>query len=424
MTATYALIPAAGRGARFSTDAGNKVFLPLRGVPILRRTVAAFQKHPGIDGIVVVTGADDLARARGVLSGMDKVLAVVAGGADRQASVSIGLFALGADPDDIILVHDGARPLISADVIDRCIAGVRAKGSAVAAVPVHDTLKRAETHLLASQVPPEAGGLGVPSLTPLPLREGTGVGSSAAIISTVPRDNLWAVQTPQAFPFQTLLNAYVAARDSGFQGTDEASLVERMGTVHLVMGDPANLKITRPEDMQMAEAILDHRTPPMQTRIGFGYDVHRLKEGRALVLGGVSIPTPGGRGLDGHSDADVLLHALCDALLGAAGLPDIGNLYPNTDAKWAGVSSLLLLADVRERVNSAGFTIVNVDMTLIAEAPKIAPHIPAMREAISQTLHISPAQVGIKATTHEGLGAIGNGEGMAAHAVASLSAHI
>ena len=423
MTATYALIPAAGLGARFSissgTDAGNKVFVPLRGVPILRRTVEAFNTHPGIDGIIVVAGAEDVTRARAVLSGMDKVLAVVAGGADRQASVSVGLFALGANPDDTILVHDGARPLVTADVITRCIAGVRDNGSAVAAVPVHDTLKRVEEPHPPSPSPLEREGEQKSLSKALPFPKGEGGEGVLTVVATVPRDGLWAVQTPQAFPSQTLLNAHVAARDTGFQGTDEASLVERMQTVHLVMGDPANLKITRPEDMQMAEAILSQRQGQMQTRIGYGYDVHRLAAGRALVLGGVFIASE--RGLDGHSDADVLLHALCDALLGAAGLPDIGNLYPNTDAQWAGVNSLLLLNDVRERVQSAGFTVVNVDMTLIAEAPKIAPHIPAMRDAISRTLHISPAQVGIKATTHEGLGAIGKGEGMAAHAVASLA---
>ena len=392
MTAAYVLIPAAGLGARFNADsaraAGSKVFAPLLGVPILRRTVQAFQSHASIDGIVVVTGAEDVGRARELLSGMDKVLAVVAGGDTRQASVAVGLFALGAAADDVILVHDGARPLVMADVIDRCIQGVKAHGSAVAAVPVHDTLKA--------------------------------VDADNAILRTVPRDNLWAVQTPQAFSFGTLLNAHVAARDANFQGTDEASLVERMQTVHLVMGDTANIKITRPEDLTMAEAILLHRMGHAQPRVGFGYDVHRLTEGRALVLGGVPIPAPDGRGLDGHSDADVLLHALCDALLGAAGLPDIGNLYPNTDEKWAGVSSLLLLTDVRERVTTAGFSIGNVDMTLIAEAPKIAPFVPLMRERIADALRVLPSQVGIKATTHEGLGAIGHGEGMAAHAVASL----
>lgn len=391
MTATYALIPAAGRGARFSTDSGgdggNKVFTPLWGEPLLRRTVRAFAGHDGVDGIVVVTGASDIARCRETLAGLDKVMAIVVGGATRQASVGIGLFALGAAPDDLILVHDGARPLISADTIDRCIQGARENGSAVAALPVHDTLKR--------------------------------IGGTQIVRETVDREGLWAVQTPQAFRSQTLLNAHVHASATGFTGTDEASLVEHLGEVpiHLVPGEPSNIKVTRPEDLSMADALLGYR----ETRVGFGYDIHRLVPGRRLVLGGVEIADPQGRGLDGHSDADVLLHALCDALLGAAGLPDIGTLYPNTDPAFAGVASTRLLQDVAARLGAAGLRVVNVDLTLIAEAPKIMPHVARMREIISGVLGLEPSRVGIKATTNEGLGALGQGQGMAAHAVASVA---
>ncbi len=397
MTGAYALIPAAGLGARFSTNSPtrgvSKVFAPLCGQPVLRWTVAAFDAHPGIDGIVVVTGAEDIARCRAALAGLSKVLAIVAGGATRQESVSIGLFALGAQPDDVVLVHDGARPLVTPAVLDHCLRGAQEHGNAVAALPVVDTLKEAN--------------------------------AQNAITRTVPRAHLWAVQTPQAFRFQTLLNAHVAARDAGFDGTDEASLVEQWGDVpvHLVPGAPDNLKITRPEDLALAEAILIARQgkPLGETRIGFGYDIHRLVPNRALVLGGVPVPTPDGRGLEGHSDADVLLHALCDALLGAAGLPDIGVLFPNTDPAFAGISSLRLLEDVAHRLETSGYVVVNADMTLIAEAPKIAPYVPAMREAIAHALHIQPARVGIKATTHEGLGALGHGDGIAAHAVAAIT---
>lgn len=399
MTATYALIPAAGRGARFSTSGDNKVFAPLAGQPLLRHTVAVFDAHASIDGILVVTGAADMRRCREALAGLGKVMAVVAGGATRQESVGIGLFALGAEPTDSVLVHDGARPLVPSAVIERCIAGVQALGSAVAALPVTDTLKSVSTE--------------------------TGLSASPTVTGDLAREGLWAVQTPQAFPFQVLLNAHVAARADNFTGTDEASLVQHLGDVpvHLVLGATDNLKVTREEDRRLAEALLAVRQGTMagETRVGFGYDVHRLTAGRRLMLGGVLVPDPAGRGLDGHSDADVLLHALCDALLGASGLPDIGSLYPNTDPAYSNISSLMLVQDVRARVAGEGFAIVNVDMTLIAEAPKIAPYVPQMRTLIAEALGIEAARVGIKATTHEGLGAIGASEGMAAHAVAALA---
>ena len=305
----------------------------------------------------------------------------------------VGLFALGGEADDLILVHDGARPLITPAVLDRCLAGAKANGNAVAALPVTDTLKSAD----ARQV----------------------------ITGTTDRANLWAVQTPQCFRLGTLFRAHAAARDANYFGTDEASLVEALGDepVHLVAGASDNLKVTRPEDLPLAEAILRARRPQSagQTRVGFGYDIHRLVPGRRLVLGGIEIADPQGRGLLGHSDADVLLHALMDALLGAAGLPDIGHLFPNTDLHYAGADSAQLLAEVARRVGELGFFIVNVDVTLIAEAPRIAPHIAAMREVIAAVLRLEPTQVGIKATTNEGLGALGAGEGIAAHAVASLA---
>ena len=393
MTATYVLIPAAGRAARFnnseSKSGENKVFALLGGRPLLYRTAQVFAAHPGIDGIVVVAGPAEVSRCREALVGVDKVLAVVAGGQTRQESVAVGLFALGGEPDDLILVHDAARPLVSAAVITRCIDGARKNGSAVAALPVSDTLKAVDADLTVQR--------------------------------TVDREGLWAMQTPQAFQLAALYEAHSAARDTGWTGTDEAALVEQFGeaSVHLVQGDPANLKITRPEDLPLAEAIWQSRQPsPSMNRIGFGYDIHPLIEGRKLFLGGIEIPSL--RGLDGHSDADVLLHALCDALLGAAGFPDIGHLFPNTDPAYKGASSLTLLGEVVRRVQDAGYAVGNADMTLIAEAPKIAPYIAQMRAVIAEALHIKPSLVGIKATTNEGLGSLGRGEGIAAHAVALL----
>ena len=396
MTATYALIPAAGRAARFnnSGDAGgskvfNKVFARLGGKPLLYWTAQAFAAHAGIDGIVVVAGPEEVGQCLEALAGVGKVLAVVAGGRTRQESVAIGLFTLGGDPDDLILVHDGARPLVPAAVIDRCIDGARDFGNAVAALPVTDTLKFAA--------------------------------ENSTVQRTVDRDGLWAMQTPQAFRLAALFEAHSAARDTGWAGTDEAALVEHFSEepVHLVLGDPSNLKVTRPEDLPLAEAIWQSRhLSSLPTRIGFGYDIHPLIEGRRLMLGGVEIPSP--RGLDGHSDADVLLHALCDALLGAAGLPDIGHLFPNTDDAYKGISSVSLLREVVRRLREENYAVGNVDMTLIAEAPKIAPYVALMQSVIAEALHIEPARVGIKATTNEGLGALGNGEGIAAHAVAAL----
>lgn len=396
MTGVYALIPAAGRAARFSKDGeapGNKMFALLLGQPVLRWTVSAFAAYPDVEGVVVVAAPDEVSLCREALTGLPNVLAVVPGGATRQASVAMGLFALGGAPDDLILVHDGARPLVTAAVISRCLEAARQQGNAVAALPVADTLKAVDDALTVQR--------------------------------TVDREGLWAVQTPQVFPVSALYDAHTQARDAGWLGTDEASLVEMFGEnpVHLVPGDPANFKITRPEDLALAEAVLSARaitSMPIapQTRIGFGYDIHPLVEGRPLMLGGVLVPSE--RGLDGHSDADVLLHALCDALLGATGLPDIGHLFPNTDPAYKNISSLLLLRHVAARVAEMGGTVVNVDMTLIAEAPKIAPYIAQMRQAIAKALSIDPSRVGIKATTNEGLGSLGRGEGMAAHAVASL----
>jgi 2-C-methyl-D-erythritol 4-phosphate cytidylyltransferase/2-C-methyl-D-erythritol 2,4-cyclodiphosphate synthase len=357
----------------------------------LRWTAEALAAHPSIDGLLVVTGAGDVAHCREILSGLPKLLSIVSGGATRQESVAVGLYALGGEATDWILVHDGARPLISASVLDRCLTAAHSHGSAVAALPFADTLKRSD-----------AGGI---------------------VTETVDREGLWAVQTPQIFRAETLFQAHSAAAAVGFQGTDEASLVEKFGSepIHLVPGSADNLKITRPEDLTLAEALLNARTPPLSayTRVGFGYDIHRLVPGRRLVLGGVEIAHT--HGLEGHSDADVLIHALMDALLGAAALPDIGHLFPNTDPAYAGADSTGLLAHVARRVAEAGYQIINVDLTLIAEAPKIAPYVQTMQEVIAQRLSVSVTQVGIKATTHEGLGALGRGAGIAAHAVAALA---
>ncbi|BDI32674.1 bifunctional enzyme IspD/IspF [Capsulimonas corticalis] len=388
MTKMHAVIPAAGLGARFSTN-GNKVFASLSGRPMLEMTVDAFRRRSEFASIVVVTGEDDLSRCREIVKAIAPEAHVVRGGATRQESVRLGLTALDGADDDIVFVHDGARPLVSDAIIDRCIEGQRRNGNAVAAIPVVDTLK-----------------LAAPDQT---------------VERNIDRERLWAVQTPQVFPLGLLREAHASAWKANFLGTDEASLVERLGIpVHLVEGSSTNLKITRAEDAAVAEALLRPARSGAQMRVGFGYDIHRLEFGRRLVLGGVEIPTTDGRGLDGHSDADVLLHAICDSLLGAAGLPDIGHLFPNTDPAYAGADSMTLLAEVFRRVRELGWRVQNVDATIVAEAPKIGPYTAQMRNNIVQLLEIEPSCLGIKATTNEGLGSLGQGLGIAAQAVACL----
>lgn len=343
------------------------------------------------DSLTIIGQPGDLEECRKAvellrpLGGVTERIRYVAGGASRQDSVRCGLQSLADAPGDaVVLVHDAARPFVSVDLIERCIASAVEYGSGVAAVPVHDTIRRADEN----DVP----------------------------VQTVDRTGLWAMQTPQAFRLDLLRRASDRAEQTGFQGTDEASLVEQLQGVRLVKGDRENIKITTSDDLRFAEQWLGGRMPEM--RVGCGYDIHRLVEGRDLWLGGVKIPYD--RGLDGHSDADVALHAICDALLGAAGMPDIGQLYPNTDESITGASSIGFLMDVADRLASAGWTVMNVDCTLIAERPKIGPYVSRMREKISYALKIEPARVGIKATTNEGLDDTGAGAGIACHAAACL----
>ncbi len=340
-----------------------------------------------VDTIVVAARKDEIGRLRAIADEAGaKDVQVVAGGETRQESVTRGMASLiEASDNDIVLVHDAARPLVSATLIERCIEEARLKSSAVAALPVADTLK--ETAI------------------------------DGVVRRTIDRTGVWAMQTPQAFRLSLLREAQVAAARNGYIGTDEASLVEHLGghPVHLVKGAPENIKITEPADLEFAGQWLN---PVPALRVGIGYDIHRLVAGRPLWLGGVNVPSE--LGLDGHSDADVILHSLCDALLGAAGLPDIGQLYPNDDPAYSGISSLKLLQDVSERLADAGWRVSNADCMVIAEQPKIAPHVSAMRRCIADALSIPFEAISIKATTNEGLGAIGEGRGIACHATAAI----
>jgi 2-C-methyl-D-erythritol 4-phosphate cytidylyltransferase / 2-C-methyl-D-erythritol 2,4-cyclodiphosphate synthase len=378
------IIAAAGKGRRFGA-AANKVFAPLAGRTVLHWAIDAMARCETVDALVIVTAADDVARVRDVVKPFPKVRAVCEGGAERYESVGNALAAV-PEGTEIVAIHDGARPLVTPELVADVVAVAREHGAALPATPVSDSVKRSE--------------------------------DGQATVETVDRRPLYAVQTPQAFRLELIRRAYREAGESGFAGTDDASYVERLGhPVRLVPGSRTNLKVTVAEDLRMAEALL---TGGCITRTGFGYDVHRLVPNRPLFLGGVELTHPKGLGLDGHSDADVLLHAICDALLGAAALGDIGEHFPNTDDRFRGISSRVLLAAVGTLVRERGWVPVNVDAMLIAERPKIRTHVDAMRGRIAEALDISPDCVSVKATTNEGLGFEGREEGIAAHAVATV----
>jgi len=375
-----AIIAAGGRGSRFG-GAQPKQLLPLAGVPILKRTVDAFLNGYAFDEVVVAVPPE---LAADPPSYLEDVI-VVAGGERRQDSVANAVRAV-APSSQVIVIHDAARPLVSADVIERTIAAAATHGAAIAALQARDTVKRGD--------------------------------ASRIIRGTLPRDEIFLAQTPQAFRVGVLRDALAIAA-TATDATDEAMLAEAAGHhVHLVEGDPRNLKITTAEDMAMAEALVQSGGPrPARTgRAGTGYDLHRLVEGRPLVLGGVAIPSE--RGALGRSDADVVCHALTDALLGAAALGDIGRHFPDSDPRWKGASSIDLLRRVVAMMNEQGLQVGNVDVTVILEKPKIRDHIDAMRAAVAGALGVDVDRVSIKGKTNEGVDAVGRGEAIAAHAIA------
>jgi 2-C-methyl-D-erythritol 4-phosphate cytidylyltransferase/2-C-methyl-D-erythritol 2,4-cyclodiphosphate synthase len=382
-----AVVVAAGRGERLG--APEKVLLPLAGRPMLVWSLRALERAETIGPVVVVAGSHTLDAVGRLVrdEGFAKVQAIVAGGERRQDSVDVGLVAL-PEGIEIVVIHDGARPLAEPELFDRCAAAAAESGAAIAATPVADTLKRV---------------------------------AEGAIAGTVDRAGLWAAQTPQAFRLESLRRAMAAS--SGETVTDEARLCEVAGLpVSVVPASPANLKVTHAEDIPVADALLRarHGSPPSvgSVRTGIGYDAHRFAPGRRLVLGGVEIAHD--RGLEGHSDADVLLHAIADAVLGAASLGDIGQHFPPSDERFRDADSQYLLREVARLAREAGWAPGNIDATILAEAPRIRPHVPLMRERIASCLGLSPGAVSVKATTNEGMGSIGRGEGIAALATATL----
>jgi 2-C-methyl-D-erythritol 4-phosphate cytidylyltransferase/2-C-methyl-D-erythritol 2,4-cyclodiphosphate synthase len=375
-----AIIAAGGRGVRFG--AGRpKQLLTLGGVPILQRSVDALIGHPLVRDMVVAVPPDLAAAPPAYLSRRDKPIVVVEGGARRQDSVARA-FARVPDGADIIVIHDAARPLVSGDLIARTVQAAMEDGAAVAAMRATDTVTRG--------------------------------GADGRVIETLPREHVYLAQTPQAFRIGVLRDALAIAADA----TDEATLAERAGhRVRLVEGDSSNLKITTPADLSVAERAIGGGAPAI--RIGQGYDLHRLVQGRPLILGGVTIPFD--LGLMGHSDADIVCHAVTDAVLGAAGLGDIGRHFPDTDPRWKGADSVALLAAACALVREAGYAVVNVDVTVIAERPKLAPHAAAMRSNLAGALGCAVEQVSVKAKTNEGVESMGAGTSMAAHAVALIA---
>jgi 2-C-methyl-D-erythritol 4-phosphate cytidylyltransferase / 2-C-methyl-D-erythritol 2,4-cyclodiphosphate synthase len=375
-----ALIVAGGRGSRFGGPL-PKQYATLAGQSVLRRTVEVFQATPGIDHIQVVVASGDEGLYRAAVEGMN-LPAPVTGGASRQQSVLNGLEALAAHPPDLVAIHDAARPFVRVSDIIGCLEALRPGiDGAVLGVPVADTLKKVD----------EAG----------------------VLAGTVPRSGLWRAQTPQIFRFAELLASHRAAASLAAHEatalTDDAAVAERAGLrIVMVEGHDDNRKITTADDM----------VPTMETRTAFGFDVHGFAAGSQVMLGGVVIPH--GQALAGHSDADVALHALTDALLGTIGAGDIGKHFPPSDPQWRGVSSDRFLRHAVDLLAAAGGRIVHLDLTLICEAPRIGPHREAMVESIARIAGIERDRVSVKATTTEGLGFTGRREGIAAQAVATV----
>ena len=380
-----AIIAAGGRGTRFGGDR-PKQLLTLAGRPILERSIDAFVRSPLVHDIVVALPPELVVALPEYLHRADRRVEVVAGGARRQDSVA-NAFARVADRADVVIIHDAARPLVSGDLIRRTIEAAAETGAAIAAVRAQDTVKRGD--------------------------------ASGLVTATLPRDEVYLAQTPQAFRTSVLRDA-LAVAEQAEAVTDEAMLAERAGhRVKLVAGDPRNLKITTPEDLAIAEQLVRASTASPMMRIGNGYDLHRLVDGRPLILGGVTIPFE--KGLQGHSDADAVCHAITDAILGAAGAGDIGRHFPDTDAAWKDANSIGLLRLAGDVIRNAGFTIVNIDVVVIAQRPKLVPHVDAMRQNVAGALGIAPDQVSVKGKTNEGVDSMGTGESIAVHAVALLA---
>lgn len=380
MSGVYAVIVAAGRGTRFG-GVLPKQYLPLGSGTVLRHALEAFAGHPRITGVQIVIREEDRSRCMAALAGIP-VLPPVPGGAERQDSVRLGLEALVPHEPERVLIHDGARPFPDGALIHRVIDALDRAPAAIPGLPLGDTIKRVE------------GG---------------------AIRATIDRSLLWRAQTPQGFRFSEILAAHRAA--AGQVLTDDAAVAETAGLTPLaVMGSEDNLKVTTPDDLAAAERLLASRLADV--RVGQGFDVHGFGPGDHVTICGVAVPHA--MSLVGHSDADVGLHALTDALLGAIGAGDIGEHFPPSEPRWRGAASDLFLRRAAELVRERGGMIASVDVTVVCERPKLAPHRAAMVERVAEILGLAPDRVSVKATTTDRLGFTGRGEGIAAQAVATV----
>jgi 2-C-methyl-D-erythritol 4-phosphate cytidylyltransferase/2-C-methyl-D-erythritol 2,4-cyclodiphosphate synthase len=381
MTNAIALIVAAGSGTRLGGEV-PKQYLPLAGRAVLRHSVETFLRHPAISGVRVVISAEHRALYDSAVMGLP-MLPPVAGGASRQDSVRNGLESLADLRPDRVLIHDAARPFLTAEIVDRTLAALDDAPGAIVAVPVADTLKR---------------------------------GQDGRVAGTVDRSALWRAQTPQAFRYADILAAHRQAKGAAM--TDDAAVAEAAGLpVKLVMGADDNFKITTADDLRRAERLAGGGVQEFLT--GTGYDVHRFAAGDGITICGVRIAHE--QSLEGHSDADVGLHALTDAILGTIGAGDLGSHFPPGDPQWRGADSAQFLAHAAALVAAKGGRIAHVDVTLICERPKIAPHRAAMIARIAAILGLDEGRVSVKATTTEGLGFTGRGEGIAAQAVATVA---
>jgi 2-C-methyl-D-erythritol 4-phosphate cytidylyltransferase / 2-C-methyl-D-erythritol 2,4-cyclodiphosphate synthase len=376
-----AIIVAGGRGARVGGPL-PKQLIELGGQTVLRRSVVACDRHPSVSELVVVMSSELVASGTALVGATRLPCTIVAGGARRQDSVRAGFDAVSPDAD-LVIVHDAARPFVTADVIDRVIAAAAEVGAAVPAVAVADTVKRAAVD-----------------------------GTRRVVLTTVPREELWLIQTPQGFRRDVLAQA-VADGESATEATDEARLVELAGgRVAIVDGDRRNVKITTGDDVTEAKRVY------ATNRVGTGYDLHQLVAGRPMVLAGVDLQAS--KGPLGHSDGDVVCHALTDAVLGAAGAGDIGQLFPNTDPQWKNAAGLDLLSRALVVVRERGWAVVNADVTVILEQPKVSPHVPEIRRRLAEVLGVAIDAVSVKGKTNEGVDAVGRGEAIASHAVVLL----
>jgi 2-C-methyl-D-erythritol 4-phosphate cytidylyltransferase / 2-C-methyl-D-erythritol 2,4-cyclodiphosphate synthase len=380
-----AIIAAGGRGLRFGGDS-PKQLLSLGGRPILARSVDAFVSCDLIAEIVVALPADLAAAPPEYLQNRGKPVTVVSGGDRRRDSVA-NAFARVSDGAEVVVVHDAARPLVTDDLIRRTVTAASETGAAIAAIRAHDTVKQTD--------------------------------STGAITATLARERIYLAQTPQAFRVAVLRDALRMSGDA----TDEAMLAEEAGhVVRVVDGDPRNLKITAPGDLTMAEHFAGFSSGPPALRIGNGYDLHRLVPGRPLILGGVTIPFE--KGLEAHSDGDAICHAVTDAVLGAAGAGDIGRHFPDTDSAWKDADSIAMLRHASDLVRAVGYAVANVDVVVIAQKPKLAPHADAIRANLAGALGCDPSQVSVKGKTNEGVDSMGAGESIAVHAVALLARRV